>query len=115
MQDRSIFRNVLFLLLPLLFVGCVTSTNTLYKLNLDMTKQEVVKTMGEPDAARGSMRNKFGGVVEVWEYKLTTTPTFGAWESSYYWLYFYDGKLVQWGKAGDWEREADRIYEMRFR
>jgi hypothetical protein len=32
-----------------------------------------------------------------------------------YWMYFYDGKLVQWGEAGDWQREADQIYEMRFR
>ncbi len=31
-----------------------------------------------------------------------------------YWLYFYDGKLVQWGQAGDWKKEADRIYEINF-
>jgi hypothetical protein len=31
-----------------------------------------------------------------------------------YWLYFADGRLVQWGEAGDWRREADRIYEFRF-
>jgi hypothetical protein len=27
-----------------------------------------------------------------------------------YWLYFADGRLVQWGEAGDWRREADRIF-----
>jgi hypothetical protein len=32
-----------------------------------------------------------------------------------FWLYFHDGKLVQWGQAGDWRKEADRIYEYRFR
>jgi hypothetical protein len=31
-----------------------------------------------------------------------------------YWLYFADGRLVQWGEAGDWRREADRIYDLRF-
>ena len=28
---------------------------------------------------------------------------------------FVDDKLVQWGEAGDWQKEADRIYELRFR
>jgi hypothetical protein len=31
-----------------------------------------------------------------------------------YWFYFVDGRLAQWGAAGDWSREADRIYEIRF-
>ena len=31
-----------------------------------------------------------------------------------YWLYFVNGRLAQWGEAGDWRREADRIYEFRF-
>jgi hypothetical protein len=31
-----------------------------------------------------------------------------------YWFYFVDGRLAQWGEAGDWRREADRIYEIRF-
>jgi len=31
-----------------------------------------------------------------------------------YWLYFADGRLGRWGEAGDWRREADRIYEIRF-
>lgn len=115
MKSKLFIPSLLPFLFGLILIGCGTSTNTLYKLNLDMTKAEVVNTMGEPDAARGSMRNKFGQVVDVWEYKLTTKPLWGPWESSYYWLYFFDGKLVQWGKAGDWQREADRIYEMRFR
>ena len=29
--------------------------------------------------------------------------------------HFLDGKLQQWGRPGDWEREADRIYEIRIR
>ena len=31
-----------------------------------------------------------------------------------YCLYFADGRVAQWGEAGDWRREADRIYEFRF-
>ena len=100
-----------------LFVGCAT-TGGLLKLQLGMTKAQVIDILGEPDAARGSMRNKYDQVVEVWEYiKQKQNPTGGLpiVVPAIYWMYFYDGKLVQWGEAGDWRREADKIYEMRFR
>ena len=91
--------------------------------------------MGEPTVVRGSLKNKHGEVIEVWEYKLAvptsagqkvgkgfaTAVTLGTWlavdegETGYYWLYFADGTLAQWGKAGDWKQEADRIYEYRFK
>lgn len=32
-----------------------------------------------------------------------------------YYLYFYNGELIQWGRPQDWQKEADRIYEVRFR
>jgi len=98
-----------------LVVGCAT-TGKLMKLNLQMTKPEIISAIGNPTAARGSMTNKYGQVIEIWEYALYKTDDdafFG--RPTFYWLYFYDGKLVQWGEAGDWQREADRIYEMRFR
>jgi hypothetical protein len=50
----------------------------------------------------------------VWEYRLRKgDPVMWHWTS--YWLFFHDGSLVQWGEAGDWQEEADRIYEVRFR
>jgi hypothetical protein len=108
-----------FLLISLLILaGCLTSSRKLLNLKLDMTKAEVQQAMrsivsptGKPSAARGSMRNKFGQVIEVWEYVLDR----GGKSDTAYWLYFYDGRLVQWGEAGDWSREADKIYELRFR
>ena len=108
--------RVVFLLLPFLVLICAcASTGELQKLRLDMTKNEVLNQMGKPDIARGAIRNKYSQVIEVWQYKLTTQPLWGAWETNDYWLYFCDGTLVQWGEAGDWNREADRIYEVRFR
>jgi len=106
-----------FLVLVILssVIGCA-NTGKLMKLQLDMTKEEVIRAMGEPDAARGSMRNKYDQVIEVWEYLLSKTDddAFHGWKTPY-WMYFYNGRLVQWGEAGDWKREADRIYEIRFR
>jgi len=79
-----------------------------------------MEILGEPDAARGSIRNKYGQVIEVWEYEKQKRDTrrgniYTGLAPTMYWLYFYDGRLVQWGEAGDWKAEADRIYEMRFR
>jgi len=132
-------RKVLFLLVMVtIFSGCVTtSTRKLSKISLDMTKSEVIKSLGEPTVVRGALKNKYNQTIEVWEYKLSkaeagrfwgnlavTTMTFGFWapqayqdqkkDMENYWLYFYDDVLVQWGQAGDWRKEADRIYEINF-
>ena len=94
--------------------GCAT-TGKLMNLELQQSKQEVMTAMGKPTAARGSMTNKYGQVIEVWEYALYKTSDDAFYGNpTFYWLYFYNGKLVQWGEAGDWKREADRIYEIRF-
>jgi len=33
----------------------------------------------------------------------------------YLWFYFYDDKLVKWGRPQDWPKEADFIIEKRYR
>ncbi|MDR7468345.1 MAG: hypothetical protein QN176_13795 [Armatimonadota bacterium] len=96
-------------------VGCDVTTGKLLNLQLQQTKQQVMTVMGKPIAARGAMISKYGQVIEVWEYALYKTPDdISKRRPTFYWLYFYNGKLVQWGEAGDWKREADRIYELRF-
>jgi len=118
----SKLKLVLFVPLALLLLeACVTgrSSSELIKLRLDMTKGQVFAALGEPSAARGSIRNKYDQVIEVWEYQLRKPEEDNDMymhNTKYpYWLYFCNGKLVQWGAAGDWRREADKIYEMRFR
>lgn len=91
-------------------------TVTVANLNLNMTRTEVISTIGQPTADRGSIVNKKGQVIEVWEYALYKTNEDALYRSpSLYWLYFYKDRLVQWSEADDWQREADRIYEMTFR
>jgi len=108
-------KKILYFILILIFlIGCAT-TGKLMNLRLKMFKDDVISVMGNPTAVRGSMTNKYGQVIEVWEYALYRTGDDAFYGiPTYYWLYFYDGNLVQWGQAGDWQREADRIYEMRF-
>jgi len=130
---RNIFA---FLFICLAATGCTTSSDQLTQIQLGMSKEQIQEQLGGPRAARGSIKNKYGQVIEVWEYRLAmptdetagtivgktflTIFTLGAGAMEFkgerrnYWLYFHDGKLVQWGEAGDWRREADRIYEFRF-
>lgn len=127
----------LMLLLAFFMVGCATDSSNLSEVSLGMTKQEVRERLGSPTVARGALTNKYGQTVEVLEYKLAmptdetvgtvvgksamTVITLGIGAVAFqgerrdFWLYFHDGKLVQWGQAGDWRKEADRIYEYRFR
>ena len=123
----------------LLTTGCasnIPSASQLRQISLGMSRNEVVSALGEPAVVRGSIRNKFDDIIEVWEYKLSlpssdsagqvagkaalTVLTLGiaarefATEKKNYWLYFQDSKLVQWGEAGDWKKEPERIYEYNF-
>lgn len=87
--------------------------------------------------ARGSILNKYGQIIEVREYEvdkgkdgrrrageiLATISTCGlaapifftAGEVNTYWLYFCDGMLVQWGRAGDWVEAQKMIYDINFK
>lgn len=94
-----------------------------------------MKQLGDPQMIRGSLRNKFNQVVEVWQYQIAlpddggdiarksalTVATLGIMAYSFaekdkkdYWFYFHNNQLVQWGVAGDWERAADQIIDINF-
>ncbi|NNM43018.1 MAG: hypothetical protein HKM07_01575 [Chlamydiae bacterium] len=72
--------------------------------------------MDTPGVARGSIINKFGQSIEVREYK-TKDWLATSWQEyeRTYWLYFCDGKLVQWGRAGDWAEAKRMIYDINFK
>ena len=135
---KKIWVFVLLVILGVCFTGCATTTSSkhLRKISLGMTKDEVIKVLGEPAVSRGAIKNKYNQVVEVWEYTLAlpshdsagqiigksvlTFITLGMGAATFrgernnYWLYFLDNKLVQWGEAGDWSKEPERIYEFNF-
>ena len=140
MIKYKVFISCIFLTI-LMGLGCASFTGNiksekLRTISLGMSDEEVVKNLGEPTAVRGSLRNKFNQVVEVWEYELVvpqhntagqelgklalTVLTLGTAgfvytdKTKFYWLYFYDNKLSQWGEAGDWSKESDRIYQFDF-
>lgn len=97
----------------------------------------MIKNMKCSGVARGSIINKYGQVIEVREYKVDAgksseqtgrevafaVGTFGLGAPIFfshgdidtYWLYFCNGKLVQWGKAGDWAAAQKMVYDINFK
>jgi len=129
-------RFFIMIALAITIGGCAGQTERLSQINLGMTKPEVAQALGTPYTVRGSIRNKFGQTVEIWEATLSkpktqrqmvggaaaTVVSFGLLsplllmpgDEVRFWLYFVNDRLERWGEAGDWSREADRIYEVRF-
>jgi hypothetical protein len=85
-------------------------------ISLGMTEEEVRKVLGSPADVIGSRYYKGDHVIKVLQYieAKFTLDTHDVLMKNFY-LYFLDGKLVQWGRPGDWEKEADKIYEIRIR
>lgn len=110
----------------------------LHSLKLGMSKEQVIANLGEPTMYRGSMKNNYDQVVDLYEYMvdpgftsddmalfvLGCIYTVGLLAPFYplmhgtlqaYWMYFYNNNLVQWCKAGDWDTAQHSIQEIRFR
>lgn len=83
-------------------------------LSIGDSKNNVQERLGEPINVIGSNRYE-KGVVEVWAYEKWHASLGTDYLEQVYWLYFLDDELAQWGRPGDWRREADRIYELRVR
>lgn len=139
---KKVYRILTILgLLSLLvvFSSCsrYASSDSLNNISLMMTKQDAIQKMKAKGIVRGAIVNKFGQNIEVVEYQIdqgksgkqlgaeltVTLLTVGLaspillseGKISTYWLYFCDGKLVQWGKAGDWTEAQKIIYDINFK
>lgn len=86
----------------------------LHLLKIGDTTETVEEKLGKSVNIIGSKPFK-DGLVEVWSYERWHAAFGEDYKEQEYWLYFLNGKLAQWGRPGDWQREADRIYELRVR
>lgn len=105
------------LTMTLLTTACsrYASEKNLDGISIHMSKQEVINRMHGQGVARGAIINKHGQTIEVREYKVSDLWLPTTWELETYWLYFCDGRLVQWGKAGDWAEAQKVIYDINFK
>ena len=72
------------------------------KLKLGMTPDEVLKQIGKPYTIRAAKVYEDNEWTEVWEY-LAPALT---WNPKNYWVFFENGKVVQWGEPGDFSGQS---------
>jgi hypothetical protein len=77
-------------------VGCNTLSKKIKKLELGMTPDQVREQAGSPYAIRAAKVYDDGRTEEVWEY----LSRYALYPKDY-WVFFENGKVVQWGEPGD--------------
>ncbi len=103
--------SICLIVMVILLNGCSSVTN-LKQLSIGMTKEEVISAMGkDPTEMEGVIKNQYGQDIEIWKYKLSR----GIMKKRRnYRLFFFDKKLVEWGIAGRWSKEIERISKVDF-
>jgi hypothetical protein len=94
-----------------LFIATLFSTacSTTYQSKIGMSKQQVYASLGHgPDNFIGAKQYPKGTleVIQFSHYDAINGHLHGR-----YWLYFFNDQLKQWGRPGDWQKEADQIYK----
>ena len=104
-------RGVLLFLLAVVtgfgLVGCATPRQGVSQLKLGMSADQVVDKMGEPFAIRAAKAYENNEWAEVWEY----IPSMFSVYPKGYWVYFENGKVVQWGEPGDFSGGGQAVSE----
>ena len=92
-MEGTWMRKIQALLLSLmLFTGCAYASK-MNRVSLGMTKQEVLKVMGDP------VSQKARGDTEILEYRFYTEAF--RYDIDSYWVTLRNGKVVEYGRAGD--------------
>ena len=69
-----------------------------------MSQDETKNIMGDPSSIRAAKLYTDSGQTMVWEY---LPPQAGLYAKTY-WLYFDNGRLVQWGEPGDFQSKSEK-------
>jgi outer membrane protein assembly factor BamE (lipoprotein component of BamABCDE complex) len=77
--------------------ACASWNVDVSKLQLGMEPEAVQEAIGKPFTIRASKVYEGEEWSEVWEY----LPPVFTWTLKTYWVYFQNGKVVQWGEPGD--------------
>jgi hypothetical protein len=82
--------------------GCATATR-MNGISVGMTKQEVIRAMGEPSSTAAP-----GGDYEVLRYRLTPDHAHAIrFITEEYFVKLVDGKVTSFGKVGDFDSAKD--------
>lgn len=125
MKQTTIF--VILVVLAGNLLGCANSmyswsysplieaySEKLDQISLGMSKKEVKAIL--PDAHTRGQTYVGDKIVEALELQHNYwSGVGGSLIKDFMWFYFYEDRLVKWGKPNDWPREADLIIEKRNR
>ena len=84
-------RNLLVLLAVVLMLGCAASAKKMNRLQLGMSKKQVIEAIGQPNST-SSRQN-----VELLKYRFRSS---GLWTTTYY-VQLETGKVNAFGQEGD--------------
>lgn len=107
--------------LILMLLMLISACGPLYRLDLSaihigMDKNQVKEALKRPPERVIGAKQYSDGIVEVHAYGVPEySQEYGKSIRQYYWLYFLNDTLVQWGRPGDWEVMSDHIYELRIK
>ena len=107
-------RHVVLGVLVALSAACKTQETDVSGIRLGMTKDQLVKVVGEPNTIRGPTPNERGEMEDIWEFALTPDATtgrdvaaevltrgFGFFKDptagTRHVFHFIDDRLVSWG------------------
>ena len=85
------------LMLALGLSACASWNVDVEKLQLGMEPEAVREAIGKPFTIRAAKVYEGDEWSEVWDY----LPPWFTWTPKTYWVYFENGKVVQWGEPGD--------------
>lgn len=104
---RRTSRVLVGLAMAVLLGGCASMNVNVSRLQLGMEPEAVREAIGKPTAIRAAKVYASDEWTEVWEY---LPPSF-TWTPKTYWIYFENGKVVQWGEPGDFTGSSGTIRE----
>ena len=87
----KLYRIIVILIAVVFLFGCAGSSKKMNRLNLGMTKKEVIEAIGEPTSTTAQKNT------EYLNYQLST----GGFFTNEYYVRLLDGKVVAYGKVGD--------------
>lgn len=99
MMKKLLLILPLLMILELCFTGCRHPSRKTYRIQLGFTPDQVELEMGRPYAVRSSKVFDGEETTTTWEYR----PPFLSNNDQIIHVIFENGKVVQWGVAGDYQ------------
>lgn len=94
---------IALLLTTLLLTSCSTFKGADFsKISIGMTKEEVVKRLGNKYTIISAKRYE-DGILEIYQY-LNVGNIYATSDAAYNWLFFFNNKLEEWGPKEDFKR-----------